>query len=253
MIKDEYLNDSYKAAASSFIDAVTVFRGKTAIALSENIFHPSGGGQPSDHGNVLIRNVSYRVEKLMQKNGQVFLVFDSEIAFSDELWGEEVYCTIDWERRYHLMRFHTCAHVLMASAAQTVEGFNPKGMLIQNNLSGCTIRFSAAEPIYEQRLLEIQKIAQSAIAEDLSVGTMEYTSFEAANLANRNIFRVDPDLNLSGKIRVVIIHNFDANPCSGTHLKSLGEIGNFKIQNYSNLDKSNECAIDFLVSESATT
>ena len=42
-------------------------------------------------------------------------------------------------------------------------------------------------------------------------------------------WRVDPTLNLTGKVRIIDIEDFDANPCSGTHTTTTGEAGPFAL------------------------
>lgn len=244
---NDFLNNSYKAITDTLVDSVNLIKGKTAIELDENIFHPAGGGQPKDHGKILIRDTFHSINDLVKQNGKLLVVLDTELPFSDELWGEEVHCEIDWQRRFHLMRFHTCAHVLMSSARQIVPGYQPKGMIIQDDISDCIIKFSSDKPIDGQVLAEIQQLARIAIGKNLEVTTQKYSSLEAAKSDNQEIFRVDPDMNLKGKIRVVIIQNFDANPCSGTHLASLGEIGDFQIQSSAYDDVKSETNIIFSV------
>lgn len=247
MTTQEFLRNSYQTEITTNIDAVDVINGSTALAFAENIFHPNGGGQPNDRGEVIIGGISYQIKNLVKKKGQTFALLDAEIPSSEELWGEEAKCVLDWQRRYHLMRFHTSGHVLMSAARQTISGYEPKGMAIQADLTFCEIKFSASETVSEQQTKRMQSIAQEAINSNLEVEAKKYQNLEAVKAEHETEFRVDSDLNLKGKIRVIVIKGFDANPCGGTHVKSLSEIGKIKIQSLAYDSKIQEASIRFMV------
>ncbi|WP_341487858.1 hypothetical protein [Pararhizobium sp. A13] len=67
-------------------------------------------------------------------------------------------------------------------------------------------------------------VVRHLIAKDAPVTFATVKSLEdGASRYSR--WRVDSSLGLTGKIRVVDIAGIDANPCSGSHVKSTGEVG----------------------------
>jgi misacylated tRNA(Ala) deacylase len=247
MTQQVFYQDSYKSMIETCIDAVDLIDGCTAIILESNIFHVEGGGQPSDYGEVVISGINYPVKTILKRKGQTFLLLDHEIPSSESLWGEQISCSIDWERRYKLMRYHTCGHVLMSSVRHIAPGYEPKGMKIQEDLGYGEITFLTHQEMSKDQVIRILDIAESAIKDDLKVEARNYSSLEAAKLENEDSFRVDSNLNLKGKVRVVVINDFDANPCGGTHVKSLKEIGKINIELVSYDEISHVNTIKFTV------
>jgi Ser-tRNA(Ala) deacylase AlaX len=248
MTQQIFCQDSYLQTIETIIDAVDLINGCTALAFEENIFHPKGGGQPSDYGEVIIAEVHYPVRTLQKKKDRIFVVLDCEIPDADNLWGEEIKCSINWERRHQLMRYHTGGHVLMSSARQVVSGYNPKGMDIQESLDYGEITFFADQEIVEDQAVQILNIAKQAINSNLGVEAKSYGNLELAKNENELCFRVDSDLKLKGKVRVIVIDGFDANPCGGTHVKSLTEVGNIEIKSISYNEIKKEANIKFVLS-----
>jgi Ser-tRNA(Ala) deacylase AlaX len=247
MTNQVFYQDSYVNEIETCIDAIDLINGCTAIAPEENIFHIQGGGQPNDHGEVIISGVRYQIKSLIKKKDQTFILLDCEIPSSEDLWGESMKCFLDWNRRYTLMRYHTCGHVLMSSAKQVISDYEPKGMEIQDNLSYGEITFSTQKEITNEQSIQILDIAKYAINNNLSIEVKNYSGLEAAKNDN-DYFRVDSALKLKGKIRVVTIDGFDANPCGGTHVKSLAEIGTCIIQSTEYNTTNSEASIKFMVS-----
>jgi Ser-tRNA(Ala) deacylase AlaX len=132
---------------------------------------------------------------------------------------------LDWDRRYTLMRYHSAAHIIMAASRQEVSGYAAKGIAIAADLSGCEVRFSALGLMDDAITAAIERTAIEVINKDLRIEAKVYKSLNEAAEDNTGIFRVDPSLQLQGKVRIIVVDGFDANPCGGTHVRSLKEIG----------------------------
>ena len=229
MINRLYLKDGYQKAVDTFIETVDIIDGATAFTCSELIFHPEGGGQPDDRGVVVLGGSIYRIKKLIKRKGDVFVTLESKIPQHDDLFfGEAVTCQLEWEYRYKAMRYHTAAHVLMAAAKRVLSDYQPKGIMISEDLTNCQIRFASNATISQEVVDRIFDMFNSAVQSDLPVEVRTYSSVEEARTGNKDIFRMDPALQLKGSIRVIIIDGFDANPCGGTHVRTLSEIGAIK-------------------------
>jgi len=119
MTKLLFRDDGYlRSCTASVVEADA--RG---IRLNRTVFYPMGGGQPGDTG------------ALRLPSGQSIIIVDTiKGALPEEVVhvpapgsalpkaGTELGAEIDWERRYRLMRMHTCLHLLCSIVPGAVTG-----------------------------------------------------------------------------------------------------------------------------------
>src|SRR3989344_2070288 len=103
MTKQLYLIDSYMKDCEA---RVTNADGNNVV-LDQTIFYAVGGGQPCDVGVIKNGNAEFKVVSV-RKNAEDIL---HEVDKEGLKVGDKVHCTIDWSRRYKLMRSHTSAHI----------------------------------------------------------------------------------------------------------------------------------------------
>jgi Ser-tRNA(Ala) deacylase AlaX len=198
--------------------------GRAEIVLAENPFRPAGGGQPADHGWVEASGRVLAVESLRKSGGEVRIT----LAAGPIAAGEEVQAQVDAVRRRRLSQCHSLTHLLMAGLKEVVPGFESKGAEIDDEGCGIELLFKGGSPVSPDLLANVDRIARGRIAQAVPIRVERVKSPEAA-AATYPEWRVDPGLGLSGKIRVIVIEGIDANPCSGTHVRSTSEIGPFAI------------------------
>src|SRR5207302_581692 len=85
------------------------------ICLADTVFHPLGGGQPADAGELVVDGAPEAVVDVRQDDkGDIWhVVVDSAASVGDAAVG-----VLDWDRRYRLMRTHTAAHATIAVVAR---------------------------------------------------------------------------------------------------------------------------------------
>ena len=221
-----YQTNSYATSTGAAISELAIMKKRTAIAVNWNIFHPKGGGQPEDRGCIVIRNRKFQLNRLIKQGKAVYHQLDSRIEFHDELEvGENVQCYLDWDYRYQSMRYHTAAHILMASARSVLPGFIPEGVVINEDHLGGTIKFCSSKDVMPSDCVDITNRANKIVEDDHCISSIECSSLESARDRYGPLFRFNPDTNLRGRIRVVVIDGIDANPCGGTHTKRTSEVG----------------------------
>ncbi len=91
-----YFEDTYKFEGQAIIDAVGKDDNGPFILLNKTLFHPQGGGQPSDCGTLQQGNVIIPIHRVKTVDTMIKHYTDKEYS---SLVGQEVRCSLDQERR----------------------------------------------------------------------------------------------------------------------------------------------------------
>ncbi len=218
-----YLSQPALLQHATTIEAIEIVEQGCWVTLSENIVRAAGGGQPRDYARLLLEGADLLVADVQKRGGHTWLYLDNQ---APPRQGAEVEVAVDGARRLQLSRGHTLTHVLMAMSRQHANGFASRGADIAEDGQTVKIQFNAERLSLGSDDIEIA--AGMAVMAGAGVEIVKAKSLEAA-MARYPYFRVDPDLDLGGRIRVVHIANIDANPCSGSHLTDIADIGEFRI------------------------
>jgi len=225
-----YANDTYLTRAHLKVVSVNAQAdGKAAFALADNIGRPAGGGQPADKCSFIHDGASFEISHIYKLTEKPFHTVHEYLPLKHcpVAIGESIEFIVDRDRRLKLSRCHTLTHIVMASIRRCVADYESRGADILEDENTCRLWFASGNCPSAETILEIVTLARSAIANNLPVTTVTEPSIEVAQF-KYDAWRVDSTLGLKGKVRVVLIgDDWDANPCSGTHVKSTGEIGAF--------------------------
>jgi len=77
----------------------------TDVVLDATAFYPSGGGQVCDKGKI----AGYDVVNVRKVDDGIVHELVSQPSF---MAGQEVECSLDWEKRYRTMKLHSAAHIV---------------------------------------------------------------------------------------------------------------------------------------------
>jgi Ser-tRNA(Ala) deacylase AlaX len=200
------------------------------IVLDQTAFYPSSGGVANDLGTLTCNDKQYSVIFVGKFSGKI----SHEVNEPGLKIGDRVVGKLDWERRYHLMRYHTAAHVLSGAFYKFL-----KAKITGNQISLDQGRIDFNLENFDRSLIEEQvDNSNKIIQEDHEVKVYYLSRTEAES---------DPDLtklvmglpkNLD-QLRIVDITNFDRQPDGGCHVQSLREIGTIKIKKLVNKGKNN--------------
>ena len=148
--------------------------------------------------------------------------------------GDSVHCSLNWERRYRLMRSHTAAHVF-ASLLCTGAGVLVTG----NQLEEDKIRFDFSLEKFDRGTLEeyIEK-ANELFKKDIPVEWYELPRDEALKIPGLIKMAEAFPPNIPS-LRVVEIVGVDKQADGGTHVRNLKEVGKIKLLKTENKGKSN--------------
>ena len=103
-----YQTDAYLKEFSATITSVDV--ETRAVVLDRSAFYPGGGGQPCDFGTLEVAGVTYPVGKVKKQGDDVLHFLGGADPLPDP--NSTANATLDWVRRYQLMRTHTALHIL---------------------------------------------------------------------------------------------------------------------------------------------
>jgi misacylated tRNA(Ala) deacylase len=214
-----FRDDSYLGETPARVVAVTPEGG---IVLDRTVFYAASGGQPADTG-VLRRvdgtevRIGATVHPEGDKTAIVHVPAEGQPAFAV---GEDVVATIDWDRRYRLMRMHTALHLLSVVFPFAVTG----GSVAEDKgrLDFDMPEIPADLPALEARLNALAAAAHAVTTEWITDEEM------AANPGLIKTMNVKPPMG-QGRVRLVRIGDVDLQPCGGTHVRNTSEIGPLKL------------------------
>jgi misacylated tRNA(Ala) deacylase len=223
-----FRDDAYLKTASARV--VAVRDGK--VELDRTIFYPLGGGQPGDTG-FLIRDNGERIAIADTRKGDAPDTVAHQLAAGAALpeAGEAVGLEIDWDRRYALMRLHTALHVMSCVVVAPVTGGNiaPDKARLDFDI--------------DMTLLDAARIAQGTnelIARAVATESVWITDEELdARPELVKTMSVQPPRG-QGRIRLLRIPGIDLQPCGGTHVANIAEIGGIQVVRIRNEGKRNK-------------
>jgi len=210
------------------------------VVLENTLFYAEGGGQPHDNGTLIRKSDSAEFSVVFV--GTFDGMTSHQIENSDGVVlheGDEVHGTINWTRRYKIMRMHTAAHLMCAiiDREEGKEGHPVKftGSQLGEEKSRFDVNLEEYNP---ERMQAYIKMANEIITsgQNLEIGIK---SREEA-LQDPNIVKLAKGFDESIKeVRLVKIGDIDLQPCGGTHLANIKEIGKIEFLKAENKGKGN--------------
>ncbi|KAH6652780.1 Threonyl/alanyl tRNA synthetase [Truncatella angustata] len=213
------------------------------VITDSTIFHPQGGGQPSDVGCMTGAGGAVRFDVQMVRTsaaasspGQV-LHFGRFAAGSPSAFeaGDEVEQAIDAERRLLYSRYHTAGHVLGAAVRHLVmgqvEGFDETKASHFPDSAACEFAGSIDGRWKEP----VQAKVDEYVARDMPV---EIDWWDEDDFRANGLERLIPDREAMGmtadeKFRVVKIVGAEVYPCGGTHVDTTKLCGKTNVKKIS--------------------
>jgi len=223
-----FRDDAYLQTANASVVAV----GEKGIELDRTIFYPLGGGQLGDTG-ALIRANGERVAVVDTRKGDTFDGVRHVLApgAAPLEAGEPLTLEIDWARRYALMRLHTALHVMSCVVVAPVTG---------GNISPDKARLDFDIDITLLDPAKIERETNEIIARAIATETVWITDEEMdARPELVKTMSVKPPRG-AGRIRLLQIPGVDLQPCGGTHVRNIGEIGAIRVVKIKNEGKHNK-------------
>lgn len=201
------------------------------IRLDRTIFYPQGGGQPGDSGTLrLAAGRSLVIADTRKGDGVDEVLHIPTPGALLPAVGDTVTVAIDWDRRYRLMRMHTCLHLLCAVVPGAVTG---------GQIADGKGRLDFDVPGDALDKAEITARLNALIAADHRAVPRWISDEELAVRPELvRTMSVKPPMG-QGRVRVIDIAGVDLQPCGGTHLARTGEIGPVEVAKIENKGRQN--------------
>ncbi|MDQ4107110.1 MAG: alanyl-tRNA editing protein [Actinomycetota bacterium] len=209
------------------------------IVLDRTAFYPGGGGQPPDKGRIGIGPVRAGVVDVKRREGEIVHVLDAPIP---ETVGR-ITATLDWDRRYAHMRYHTALHVLSGviwrSFGAKVTGGKMKAV-------SARMDFSFPGGWTSEVVGEIERLTNEALAGERPVKIYGMSREEA--LENPDLIRTQVNLvpEYVKTVRIVEIEGIDTQADGGTHVANTQEVGEMEITGHKSKGRENK-RIEFVL------
>ena len=232
-----FREDAYLRTATAQVLEV----GERGIELDRTVFYPLGGGQAGDSG-ALVRANGERITITDTRKGEgpdriVHLTAPGAVSLQV---GETVTLEIDWERRYRLMKLHTALHLMSCVVVAPVTG---------GNIVPDKARLDFDIELSQLSAEHIERATNELIARALPTETIWISDQELdAQPELVKTMSVAPPRG-AGQVRLLKIPGIDLQPCGGTHVANIGEIGGIRVLRVRSEGKHNK-RVEITLSES---
>jgi misacylated tRNA(Ala) deacylase len=205
------------------------------IVLDRTVFYAAGGGQPGDSGVLRLSDGSAIAILDTVKGGgsdEIIHVPAPDAALPAP--GTAVVAEIDWQRRYRLMRMHTCLHLLCGIVPGAVTGGqvgDGRGRL-DFDVPAASLDREAIGARLNTLIAEAHAVAPRWISDEELAERPELV----------RTMSVKPPRG-SGRVRLIEIAGVDLQPCGGTHVRNTAEIGRVAVTKIENKGRQNRRVI----------
>ena len=227
MTEEIFREDAYQRSCSARVVGVDA----TGIRLDRTVFYPTGGGQPGDTGRFLRADGSAVAIVDTRKGASPGEILHVPAPDQPALAiGEQITAEIEWARRHRFMRMHTSLHVLCAVIPYGVTG----GQIgdLRSRLDFDIGEGSLDKDRIHARLNELIATGKPAVPRWITDAEL------AAQPELVRTMSVKPPSG-AGRVRLLDIDGIDLQPCGGTHVAHLGEIGPVIVEKIENKGKRN--------------
>jgi misacylated tRNA(Ala) deacylase len=213
-----YREDSYLTTLPATVTAITPEGG---IVLDRTIFYAASGGQPADTGRIEWEGGSAEISSVVHPDGDKTAIVHHPATEVHGLRPDQpVNLSLDWDRRYRLMRMHTALHLLSVVFPFPVTG---------GSIGEDKGRLDFDMPEVPQDLQALEDRLNTMAAGNHAVTAEWITDEEMAQNANLiKTMKVKPPMG-QGRVRLIRIGDVDLQPCGGTHVRNTSEIGPLRL------------------------
>jgi len=225
MTEELFRDDAYMREC----EATVIAAAPGKVILDRTVFYPTGGGQPGDHGVLVLPDgLELAIADTVKDDAGIAHVCAEDTTLPSP--GDKVSARIDWDRRYLHMRMHTLLHLVCAVVPCAITG-------AQVGRERSRIDFDVGENTLDKEQVTGELLR--LIGEDRPVAASWISDAELD--AKPELIRtmsVQPPRGI-GRVRLMEVEGVDLQPCGGTHVARTGEIGKVAVAKIENKGKRN--------------
>jgi misacylated tRNA(Ala) deacylase len=224
-----FRDDSYLKQCQARVLAITAQGG---IVLDRTVFYANSGGQPGDAGALdAADGTRIAIDTAIYTDAAKTEIAHVPVAGAPALKvGDAVTATIDWDKRYARMRMHNALHLLSAVLPYPVTG----GSVGE---SEGRLDFDIPDAGLDKDAITTK--VTEMIASNAPVSSRWISDEElAANPGLVKTMSVKPPMG-TGRVRLIEIAGLDLQPCGGTHVRGVAEIGAVRVTQIEKKGKQN--------------
>ncbi len=224
MTEQLYHTDAYLQEFNAVVTSVS--EQERAVVLDRTAFYPGGGGQPCDFGSLTINGVVYAVSKVKKQGDDVLHFLGGDVSLPAP--GAEPFGTLDWTRRYQLMRTHTALHALCGTVFRDygalVTGGDMEPLKGRLDFEFATMRGELV------REIEVAVNKEVDAGREIRVKILPRDeAFQIPDLIRTKINLLPPGIP---QVRTVEIVGLDLQADGGTHVRNTAEVGKIRVADY---------------------
>jgi misacylated tRNA(Ala) deacylase len=222
-----FRDDAYARSCTARVAAIDG-RG---IRLDRTVFYPMGGGQPGDSGRLVLAG-GEAIEIVDTQKGDLpdAVIHVPASGAAPPAIGAELTAEIDWPRRHRLMRMHTCLHLLCSLVPGAVTG----GQVADGR---GRLDFDVAPSSLDKEAIAHDLNALIAAGHRVAPRWISDAELSARPDLVRTMSVKPP--SGTGRVRLIEIAGVDLQPCGGTHVADVGEIGRIAVAKIENKGRQN--------------
>jgi alanyl-tRNA synthetase len=197
--------------------------GTYEVTVNDSPFYAERGGQVGDKGRIVGEGFELDVVDTYYDEHQVGICKAKLVRGA--IAEGPVKAIVNVERRREVERAHTATHLLHAALRKTLGDYvKQEGSLVEPGR--LRFDFTAFEPMRPEQIHAVERLVYEQIIADQQVEALRDTPLDDAKAMGALAFFGE---QYGDKVTVVKVGDFSMELCGGTHLKSTGQIGMFRI------------------------
>jgi alanyl-tRNA synthetase len=199
--------------------------GKVFVALDRTPFYAESGGQVGDSGWIETPVGDFEVTNTTKISRTFWHELNAEVDNPPKLLEESVRASVDVLRRHRIQRNHTATHLLHAALRSTLgTHVTQAGSFVGPNY--LRFDFTHGKPLTPEQLEAVDAIVNRELLSNTDVTTYEDLPIDEARAKGAMALFGE---KYGDRVRMVEIGDFSRELCGGIHVRTTGEIGQFRV------------------------
>lgn len=222
--KQSFVGYQEDEVTTNILDYKETESGIYEILLETTPFYAEAGGQVSDTGKIIGPDFELEVLATYYKPGSKIRLAKAKLI-KGEISKTAVTVVVDKTRRREIERAHTATHLLHAALRSTLGDYvKQEGSLVEPGRF--RFDFVSFQPLTSEQITKVEQLVYQKVIENIKVEHLRDVPVNQAKEMGALAFFGE---EYGEKVNVIKIDDYSMELCGGTHLRSTGEIGMFRI------------------------